>query len=67
MRRNLKYETCTKEIEMKFITQGKEHAFIRIITFYKKKRKKRKRTNIRILETTPLYSIYNYEITKVES
>lgn len=52
---------------MKFITQGKEHAFIRIITFYKKKRKKRKRTNIRILETTPLYSIYNYEITKVES
>ena len=53
---------------MKFITQGKEHAFIRIITFYKKKKeKKRKRTNIRILETTPLYSIYNYEITKVES
>ena len=43
MRRNLKYETCTKEIEMKFITQGKEHAFIRVITFYKKKKKKKER------------------------
>lgn len=35
---------------MKFITQGKEHAFIRVITFYKKKRKKKKKnehSNIR--------------------
>ena len=28
---------------MKFITQGKEHAFIRVITFYKKKRKKKEK------------------------
>ena len=28
---------------MKFITQGKEHAFIRIITFYKKKKKKKEK------------------------
>ena len=28
---------------MKFITQGKEHAFIRIITIYKKKKKKKEK------------------------